>query len=44
LAKTQHLLVIRLSAMGDVAMAVPVLSALEKQHPTLKITLFHLWQ
>jgi ADP-heptose:LPS heptosyltransferase len=38
LAKTQHLLVIRLSAMGDVAMAVPVLSALEKQHPTLKIT------
>jgi len=24
--------------MGDVAMAVPVLSALEKQHPTLKIT------
>jgi len=38
LAKTQHLLVIRLSAMGDVAMAVPVLSALEKQHPTVKIT------
>ncbi|OGS74004.1 MAG: heptosyltransferase [Flavobacteria bacterium RIFCSPLOWO2_12_FULL_35_11] len=28
----------RLSAMGDVAMAVPVLMALEKQHPTLKIT------
>ncbi|MFA5297246.1 MAG: glycosyltransferase family 9 protein [Lutibacter sp.] len=36
--KNKHLLVIRLSAMGDVAMAVPVLSALVKQHPELKIT------
>lgn len=33
-----HLLVIRLSAMGDVAMTVPVLLALTKQYPTLKIT------
>lgn len=38
LSKIKHLLVIRLSAMGDVAMSVPVLKALEKQHPTLKIT------
>jgi len=35
---SNHLLVIRLSAMGDVAMTVPVLIALTKQHPTLKIT------
>lgn len=32
------LLVIRLSAMGDVAMTVPVLSALTRQYPELKIT------
>lgn len=38
LSQINHLLVIRLSAMGDVAMAVPVLKALEKQYPTLKIT------
>ncbi|WP_317171392.1 glycosyltransferase family 9 protein [Zobellia roscoffensis] len=37
--KPEHLLVIRLSAMGDVAMTVPVLVALSKQYPTLKITL-----
>ena len=34
----KHILVIRLSAMGDVAMAVPVIRALAKQHPNLKIT------
>lgn len=33
-----HILVIRLSAMGDVAMTVPVLSALASQYPQLKIT------
>src|SRR5690606_41168940 len=33
-----HILVIRLSAMGDVAMTVPVLSALASQYPRLKIT------
>lgn len=33
-----HILVIRLSAMGDVAMTVPVLSALVNQYPQLKIT------
>ncbi len=35
---SKHLLVIRLSAMGDVAMTVPVLNALLQQYPTLKIT------
>jgi len=36
--KYKHLLVIRLSAMGDVAMTVPVLSALTTQYPDLQIT------
>lgn len=35
---TPHLLVIRLSAMGDVAMTVPVLKAFVQQHPNAKIT------
>ncbi len=34
----QHILVIRLSAMGDVAMTVPVLRAFTEQHPNVKIT------
>ena len=34
----KHLLVIRLSAMGDVAMTVPVISALIKEYPELKVT------
>lgn len=34
----KHILVIRLSAMGDVAMVVPVLRALTQQHPQLKVT------
>ncbi|WP_297761803.1 glycosyltransferase family 9 protein [uncultured Muriicola sp.] len=34
----EHLLVIRLSAMGDVAMTVPVLLALIRTHPKLQIT------
>ena len=33
-----HILVIRLSAMGDVAMTVPVIRALLDQHPDVKIT------
>ncbi|QCX01844.1 glycosyltransferase family 9 protein [Aggregatimonas sangjinii] len=33
-----HILVIRLSAMGDVAMTVPVLLALTQHYPELKIT------
>lgn len=36
--KKEHLLVIRLSAMGDCALAVPVLRALQEQHPTVKFT------
>jgi ADP-heptose:LPS heptosyltransferase len=34
----EHLLVIRLSAMGDVAILTPVLDALLAQNPSLKIT------
>jgi ADP-heptose:LPS heptosyltransferase len=33
-----HILVIRLSAMGDVAMTVPVLMALTAQYPLVKVT------
>lgn len=33
-----HILVIRFSAMGDVAMTVPVLRALTLQHPQVKVT------
>ena len=36
--KLKHLLVIRLSAMGDVAMTVPVLQQLLQQNPDLQIT------
>lgn len=36
--KQQHVLVIRLSAMGDVAMVVPVVKALIEQNPSVKIT------
>lgn len=35
---TEHILIIRLSAMGDVAMTVPVIRALVEQHPEVKIT------
>ncbi len=34
----KHILVIRFSAMGDVAMTVPVLRAFVDQHPTVKVT------
>ncbi len=37
--KIQHIAVMRLSAMGDVAMTVPVLRALANQYPELKLTL-----
>lgn len=33
-----HLLLIRLSAMGDVAMTVPVVRALTERHPELRVT------
>lgn len=34
----KHLLVIRLSAMGDVAMTIPVISALVQQNPEVRVT------
>lgn len=37
--KIQHILVIRLSAMGDVAMSVPVISAFVDANPKVKITI-----
>ena len=36
--KTEHILVIRFSAMGDVAMTVPVVYSLAKQYPHIRIT------
>lgn len=49
MAKPKHILVIRLSAMGDVSMSVPILRALTEQHSELKITVltrefFKPWQ
>ncbi len=37
--KQKHILVIRLSAMGDVAMLVPVLQALFQQNENIKVTI-----
>jgi len=37
-SKIKHIAVMRLSAMGDVAMTVPVLRAFVKQYPDIKIT------
>lgn len=34
----QHIAIIRLSAIGDVAMTVPVITALKEQNPQVKIT------
>lgn len=36
--RQKHILVIRLSAMGDVAMVVPVLRAFTEQYPDVKLT------
>jgi len=36
--KEKHLLVLRFSALGDVAMTVPVLQAFVQQHPNTRIT------
>lgn len=33
-----HLLIIRFSALGDIAMTVPVVASLARQHPELRIT------
>lgn len=38
MSKPNHILVIRLSAMGDVAMTVPVLRAFTLQYPEVKLT------
>jgi ADP-heptose:LPS heptosyltransferase len=38
MSKPEHILVIRLSAMGDVAMTVPVLRAFTRQYPEVKLT------
>ncbi|MEM8927390.1 MAG: glycosyltransferase family 9 protein [Bacteroidota bacterium] len=38
-ADSKHILVIRLSAMGDVAMTVPVLNSLKRKYPDVKVTL-----
>ncbi len=37
--KPQHVLVFRLSSLGDVAMTVPVLQLLLQQHPELQVTM-----
>ncbi len=39
MSKPKHILVIRLSAMGDVAMTVPALRALVLQHKEVKLTI-----
>ena len=36
--KKEHILVIRFSAMGDVAMMVPVIYSLAHQYPDIRIT------
>ena len=36
--KPKHILVIRLSALGDVAMTIPVLGAFTTQYPDVKLT------
>ena len=38
MSKIKHIVVFRLSAMGDVAMTVPVIRAFVLQHPNVKIT------
>lgn len=37
--KTDHILIIRFSALGDVAMTVPIIYALSKEYPALRITM-----
>ncbi len=36
--KTEHILIMRFSAIGDVAMAVPVVYSLAKQYPNVRVT------
>lgn len=37
--KTEHILVIRFSAMGDIAMTVPIVHAVATQYPDVRITM-----
>ncbi len=37
--KTEHILIIRFSALGDVAMTVPVVDSLARQYPDVRITM-----
>lgn len=37
--RTEHVLIIRFSALGDVAMAVPVVSSLAKEYPHVRFTM-----
>jgi ADP-heptose:LPS heptosyltransferase len=39
MSRNHHILVIRLSAMGDVAMTVPVIRAFVQQYPEVKLTI-----
>ena len=39
LKSKKHILIIRLSAMGDVAICVPVIKAFVRQYPTIKLTI-----
>ncbi len=36
--KTEHILIMRFSALGDVAMLVPVVSSLARQYPAVRVT------
>lgn len=37
--RTEHILIMRFSAMGDVAMTVPVVYSLARQYPDVRITM-----
>ena len=37
--KTEHILIIRFSALGDIAMTVPVVYALAKEYPDVRVTM-----
>ena len=42
--KQKNLLILRFSAMGDVAMTVPVVRALAQQYPDLRVTMVSRWE
>ena len=37
--KADHIIVIRFSALGDILMTVPIVEALARQYPNLRITM-----